>query len=1472
MNILLEFFDLVDIDGDGSMQWSEFVMFVIELVVKEEISSILEELALVNRHPIQPPGSQSVVTCCKYIPELNKICLGVGNELQLYDGVENSPTWLSEGAKLKLKRKPLINDFNPNSSSHYVTTKSSADKKEAVISISDLIFIDSKDMMAVLRSDLCIEFFRFTSRTVASADLIVSFGFHFLPRPYLRLDCRDRSKEILLLFGVSSQKDIDCWEVVVGKIGPVKLENHVLLKQHTDFVRDIVVINNDSYSLFATGGMDRVVYIWDLDTLKHKATRTGFSAGVQCVAFDGKSILLAGSFDFQIIGWDLDAHINKPVFCLWGHNSCISKIVSFGAYNRCFSLDKSGVINMWDTSKTSSTDKEGRLIDTIHYVEDHAYCFTVMQKNISQFPTLNGLILVAQGRHQHVYKVKDNSTKLSVPIIVLYSLPLQMVITVHTKDVVFWSAINGEERNRITNITTSEVLCATLDNRCRKLIVGTSNGIITIFNCLKAAKIKSFPPLQAAIRFLLYSPDKTIICISGVGDMHIVDDLVPEDKLADSVMRECRAHESDVVSIAYSYQLGLIATADCAGHVVVWDYQFMSAEIILTEALAAEVGQVVFMDPYPFLLLCDNFNCFTVIPVGPAAISLGKKHWKVSPVVHRAPHKHKHDHNHDHAEGATSMHQSFDDHASSHSAIDDSQAASDSHAHQHVMSTKRMRKFLEEKNDLKCVTIDHNYSELVGDSFELTAELLIANTESLEVDAETLVERWDSKTAEKLIVPNNFRFIVFTGHEDGTISSFDFAKALKDINFPALQLFETAPRKKGYDPRKITVFRKLRSADYIRAAYSETDVSDGELLSSCLILHVWHAHKGVFHSMQVIGDEHLLLTVGEDCCVHLFSQVGVLKAVLTRGQEVDMKLKPRWINPIDMVAREVQRMKESKRLIKLLSLKRTVNVNKEVIDPFSDDILAIRRALKSRSNQPDSEHHATSHEAVSKEQSFVEDSPLSNSSPQKSSNKRNKAASSSNKLSMTKYNPHHPPRELLIGQLRGEITYELSSKDYAHLVITHKLEEANKLKIRAKNSNILADKTPGTTYLNELLKDSTVGGPVKLTLGNAGKSDKTSIYLTRNSQPFAHKSGKTKVKSKYDLESEQIELSDPMNWDIKSVNRQRSLYGKLYDEMARSQLTKDPQQVMVAKLNALSPNGDFATFAEKIKSQRKAAKVAITQAVLLSTSAPSLLPTQTLPRDQLNQDIVIAQLSAVLSSSVSTEKSAGDVALPLGKDFNAIMKSHTHANSEQAIEALKLSLDIDEPNIKSGDGLGRVPSRSPVVPNPTRSKDRGIFKVSHLSSPRMEPLEDLHSPGSPQPLPGVKTPRFSCKADLKRYLGEKEKTLDLLRSFDSKVEVVEKVYRKAKKQTKTHLKTLNKVSKTPDIPLMSSIPISKPLSPGSLISSPGQTTSVGKLHALRRHSSAQVLIRKQTSMDGLVEVDWHISDFSNSYISFLITL
>ena len=74
---LVDFFNLVDINGDEHMEWSEFVMFVIEQVLKGTTTTICEKFESVYKHSLQATNSRKNVKCSKYIPELNKIIVGM---------------------------------------------------------------------------------------------------------------------------------------------------------------------------------------------------------------------------------------------------------------------------------------------------------------------------------------------------------------------------------------------------------------------------------------------------------------------------------------------------------------------------------------------------------------------------------------------------------------------------------------------------------------------------------------------------------------------------------------------------------------------------------------------------------------------------------------------------------------------------------------------------------------------------------------------------------------------------------------------------------------------------------------------------------------------------------------------------------------------------------------------------------------------------------------------------------------------------------------------------------------------------------------------------------------------------------------------------------------------------------------------------------------------------------------------------
>ena len=89
-------------------------------------------------------------------------------------------------------------------------------------------------------------------------------------------------------------------------------------------------------------------------------------------------------------------------------------------------------------------------------------------------------------------------------------------------------------KNNYKNNLNIDITAAVLDDLERKLIIGTSSGVILIYNCTNGMILKSFPPMSTAIQFIIYSPDKTIIVIGSIGDISVIDDrnvLISDDYL-----------------------------------------------------------------------------------------------------------------------------------------------------------------------------------------------------------------------------------------------------------------------------------------------------------------------------------------------------------------------------------------------------------------------------------------------------------------------------------------------------------------------------------------------------------------------------------------------------------------------------------------------------------------------------------------------------------------------------------------------------------------------------------------------------------------------------------------------------------------------------------------------------------------------------------------------------------------------------
>jgi len=640
---LVDFFKSVDINGDGKMEWSEFVMFVIESVVVVD-QAILEQVTVVEHSLIQTAACRHPVRVTKILPEFNRLFIGMGPQILIFQPDDHSNTWLDKGVKLQLTHRALEDENVPKPA----VRQPKDDRQEKSLQCLDFCFLGAKEMLLVLRSDMSLEFHRFMTRSKVAADLIQQNGFWVFEQPYHKMALRQMSSSrsstkipwrVFLI--AESRNTIDSWTVSVGSTGVIQLTEKMEFNLHTDYVTDILVVDWGFFHYFVSCGMDQKVYIYDLATLQHKYTRTGFNAGVCCLAFDNRSLIFAGGFDYNIIAWDLDAEIDRPIFQLWGHKSPITKIVSMGNINRAASIDSSGCIFFWDTSKTNPNDKEARQIDNISYVDDTLRSFEIFQGVNSNFSTAHQIFMAAQGRRQHVYKIADLTPKESPPVArgVLFSASLLMMVTVHSQDVLFFSAVTGGEQKKMNRAMMhleglgNEAMSAVLDDRERKLIVGEAGGTISVYNMLSGVRLKrSAINIPYAIRDMIYTKDKTIIALAGPGELYIFDEL-PNEEGKDTTLRYIQAHEVDVTCMCFSYEMSLIATADCTGCIRVFDYEFLNIVINFDELIGTDIGQITFIDKYPLLLITDSNNNFTIVTVGKAYQAMGRKVWRVENIA-----------------------------------------------------------------------------------------------------------------------------------------------------------------------------------------------------------------------------------------------------------------------------------------------------------------------------------------------------------------------------------------------------------------------------------------------------------------------------------------------------------------------------------------------------------------------------------------------------------------------------------------------------------------------------------------------------------------------------------------------------------------------------------------------------------------------------------------------------------------------
>ncbi len=1237
---LVDFFNLVDVNGDGHMEWSEFVMFVIEQVVQDTTVEICEKFSLVNEMAIQESASRTHVTACKYIKDFNKLFVGIDGKLSIFSPDPRAPTWLDLNLSIPMKNRM---GNNPEA---LVASGKGMDVK-LTMNVIDMVFVESKELLCVLRSDLRIDFFRFMSRSKLLPETISCTSTFPLFQSSTKIQVyHDKINNKYKLFTIGSiNKFIECWDMDISYGGEVELTNYKTMRRHTDIVKDILVISSDMYSFIVSCGMDAKVFLWDLETLQYKVHRSGFISGVQCLAYDGKSVLLAGGFDHTVIAWDLDAELDRPLFNLWGHSSPICKIVCLDYCNRCFTLDADGIIKLWDVSKENPNDKELRFLAQTSCLEDHLRVFDIIPSLVGQYDTIHKLMLVSSSRKQHIYRLEDYSPCESPPIKVVYSKNLLLIVTIHMRDILFWSAITGDEQMKMENVGNKgpgcECSCAVLDDRLRKLIVGNSDGEIIVYNCISGVKLKQFQTVPFAIRNLIYTPDKTVIALAGPGDIYIYDEL-PND--ADSIfnLRDTRAHEVDVTAIAYSHSLGLIATIDCVGTLKLFNYEYIQLDTIIENYFGPDVGQLAFIEPFPLLIVSNSSGNFTIIPVGYAQRVYGRKIWNVETQLIRQiikvdkgvaisfasvtsnsrPATTPNDEN-DSDEDAIKLTENIIpendcsiDNSNELKLVDEKDNDDDDDDDEEIQhkpfSPRKMESYLLERRQAKCMKVyirgidtdekssaedlptmaikvfnkmkeDARKKQLFDAGIDVVDESDHSDSDNDDAKNKTKIDL--SKYNQKENLPNypaNVFVYIICGNDDGTVCMTDITSALKEINIGVMPNELRVPQSPHYNPRRLFQ-RVIRDIEIDRSLWSSNDIAYGEVYVKSRLVRVWHGARSAINTLSLMGDYDDILLASDDGSVTLFDLQGYQKGVLTRGRKFDKMFKPRWVCPINMKKRSEERKEMAVRLMDGLELQVDLSVH-------NDDDVSLSGSIKSNIKQESSLFQSKS--TVNPQNQGLHNSVDDKSDASINSNK----SGDHSKGSRNSKNKNKEPDTLrVLGQLSGKVTYVMSSRDISAQEMKAKQTKAlnDILSIDSNNSRKSDDYHDDQNFNNNNIKNLN---------GNQFDPFSSAKYMS-DLMSGSTKSGKKdmpisslfkrkerKIASKYDLEIAKIDAEDPHNWEIQSMNRQRALYAHLYKEFDKAGITKDKMAIYIHKLNSVSPGNDFLAFVKLIKSERITAK------------------------------------------------------------------------------------------------------------------------------------------------------------------------------------------------------------------------------------------------------------------------------------------
>ena len=579
---MYELFKDIDVNGDGDLEWEEFTTFTVDKA--NQLNRRLKLASIANYY--ESSATLDPTAEFRHRNDISRFC--------------NIPT---QGLFAMVEdHRESIFLFNSRQGRHIHTIQTDS----APIAMET---VPEADVLVTSNADMTLNTYsladpnpkkRFT-KTSTWTSPGVQMAVKYVP---------DQHK---LLYSGATNGNVYSWRIKGRSLVST-------FSGHSDIVMSLVGLSK--LNNIASGSLDKSIILWDTYTKSQILRLWGHKKGVLDVSYSEQYRLLAScGFEHDVCIWS--PFVKNLVYRLKGHNSSLVGVTMIPNTPEILSADILGEFRLWDvrTFQCLQTFSRGSRDSFLSpsATKLGAFFHTALKpRNSMQKENDSRIYCGAKNvfSFDQVRVVHGATTDFTNVHWVAWNAEASVFITVSERNTIVWDALIGSKTITCTNICGAEVSAVCLDDRKRKMIVGSVSGKLAVYNHLSGDFMKSVQDLDihcAVVGLRYLDALRRFIAGFSNGIINVYDENSMEDCSCVMTFNEYSMH-AELTGLCLNPHDDCVVTFGASSHKVkLWDT--LSGKCDHDLAVCDHMDNVIhvtFLEPYPLFAVSDSAGNVTI--------------------------------------------------------------------------------------------------------------------------------------------------------------------------------------------------------------------------------------------------------------------------------------------------------------------------------------------------------------------------------------------------------------------------------------------------------------------------------------------------------------------------------------------------------------------------------------------------------------------------------------------------------------------------------------------------------------------------------------------------------------------------------------------------------------------------------------------------------------------------------------------